>query len=159
MKTIAGGMFIVREDKTMLVCHPTNHAPNFWSIPKGKIEKDETILEGAIRETFEESNIDLNEHTLIGVLDMVNYRHKKKSLYPFVCYEPCNQGIDFKSFDVKCNSNVPEDRGSFPEMDDFKWVSFDEAEKLLHYTQVQCIPHVKEFIDSIDNSEGRLDRI
>ena len=69
-KTLAGGMFIVREDHRILIGHPTNHAPNVWSIPKGKIETGETSLEGAIRETLEETNIDLSDYTLIGNLDI-----------------------------------------------------------------------------------------
>jgi hypothetical protein len=30
-------------------------------------------------------------------------------------------------FKLKCNSNVPKERGGFPEMDDYKWVLIDEA--------------------------------
>jgi RNA polymerase sigma factor (sigma-70 family) len=41
-------------------------------------------------------------------------------------------------------SNVPEDRGGFPEMDDYDWVTIDEARKLLHETQVSCLDKVKQ---------------
>lgn len=158
-KTLAAGIFIVKEDKTLLICHPTNHAADFWSIPKGKLETGETPEQAAIRETHEETNIDLANFTLLGELNMINYSHKKKALYPFVCYETCNEGIDFSSFDIKCNSNVAEERGGFPEMDDYKWVTLDEAKKLLHSTQVECLDSVKRFLEAIDNSGGNLDDI
>lgn len=158
-KVLAAGIFIIREDKKLLICHPTNHAADFWSIPKGKIEAGETPLQAAIRETFEETNIDLNNYTLIGNLEMVNYNHKKKALFPFVCYEPCNKSIDFNSFDIKCNSNVPIERGGFPEMDDYQWRTLFEASKLLHNTQAECLDIVKRFIDAVDESCGKLDEI
>jgi len=52
-------------------------------------------------------------------------------------------------FDLKCNSNVPEDRGGFPEMDDYKWVSIDEARNLLHPTQVACLDKIVELNEKI----------
>jgi hypothetical protein len=30
--------------------------------------------------------------------------------------------VNFDLFKLKCNSNVPKERGGFPEMDDYKWV-------------------------------------
>ena len=42
------------------------------------------------------------------------------------------------------NSNVPEERGDFPEMDDYKWVTIDEARGLIHETQVACLDKVKQ---------------
>lgn len=62
-KTIASGLFIVKKDKKLLICHPTNHPKNFYSIPKGKVEDDEIFLEAAFRETYEETNLDLNGST------------------------------------------------------------------------------------------------
>ena len=159
MKVLAAGIFIVREDKKLLVCHPTNHAADFWSIPKGKIEEGETPLQGALRETYEETNIKLDDYKLIADLKMVNYMHKKKALFPFICYEPCNDSIDFNSFDIKCNSNVHIDRGGYLEMDDYKWVTLDEAKILLHSSQVECLDSVSRFIEAVDNSDGKLDDI
>jgi 8-oxo-dGTP pyrophosphatase MutT (NUDIX family) len=147
-KVIASGLFIVRKDKKLLVCHPTNHKPDFYSIPKGKVEEGEIFLEAAFRETYEETNLDLNGSTdfTIYPLQSVNYNHRKKILYPFLVYENKNSKFDWDSVELKCNSNVPEDRGGFPEMDEFKWVSLDEARELLHYTQVSCLDKIEEII-------------
>lgn len=148
-KTIAAGLFIVRKDKKLLVCHPTNHKPNFWSIPKGKVEENETFLEGGLRETYEETNLNLVEtnHFDIFPMQSVNYGHKKKILYPFLYLERMDSKFNWSEQEIKCNSNVPHERGDFPEMDDYKWVTLDEARELLHETQVACIDKIISIID------------
>jgi 8-oxo-dGTP pyrophosphatase MutT (NUDIX family) len=148
-KTLAAGVFLVRKNGTILICHPTNHKPDFWSIPKGKLDDNETPIAAAIRETFEESNISLlfNEKNIIA-LEPVNYGHKKKMLYPFVFFESMSVVLNWDNFDIKCNSNVPLDRGGFPEMDDYKWVTIEEARPLLHETQAACLDKIKSLIEA-----------
>ena len=147
-KVKASGIFIVRKNKTLLVCHPTNHKPDFWSIPKGKIEDGETILEAGLRETFEESNVDL---VSLGNFDSqylgsTNYGHGNKMLYAFLYNEREDSDIDWDKVDIKCTSNVPDERGGFPEMDDFAWATLDEAKKTLHATQVFFLDDIAKII-------------
>lgn len=149
-KVNASGIFLVRKDGKLLVCHPTNHKPDFWSIPKGKVEEGESLLAGAIRETFEETNIELSKCKNLRQLDAVTYSHKKKTLHPFLVLERENVEYDWNAFDIKCNSNVPADRGGFPEMDDYKWVSLEEAKSLLHITQVACINEIERLYNAHD---------
>ena len=40
-KVLAAGIFLVNKENQVLICHPTNHPSDVWSIPKGKIEKNE----------------------------------------------------------------------------------------------------------------------
>lgn len=150
-KTIAAGIFIVRKDKKLLICHPTNHAKDFWSIPKGKVEVGETMLEGALRETYEETNLFLNHSEFfdIHILEPINYNHKKKILHPFLFHEMKNSPLFWPHIEIKCNSNVPEERGGFPEMDDYKWVTISEARKLLHETQVACLDTIEKLIHGL----------
>jgi 8-oxo-dGTP pyrophosphatase MutT (NUDIX family) len=148
-KIIAAGVFIVRKDGKLLVCHPTNHDENFFSIPKGKVEKGESFVEAAFRETKEETNLDLRGNINFRILGLepVMYSHKKKVLRPFLCVEIDNSTFDWDKSEIKCMSNVPQDRGGFPEMDGYRWVTTEEAKKLLHDTQVACLPKLKEFIN------------
>jgi 8-oxo-dGTP pyrophosphatase MutT (NUDIX family) len=46
------------------------------SIPKGKVEVGETMI-NAIRETYEETNINLSKADSFIMLDMVTYTRKK----------------------------------------------------------------------------------
>lgn len=145
-KTIAAGIFIVRKDKKLLVCHPTNHKADFWSIPKGKTEEGETMIQTALRETYEETNLSLDGEQCFSVHELppVNYGHGKKIIFPFVYWETSDSIIDWDKVEIKCNSNVPEERGGFAEMDDYKWVTLEEARPLLHNTQVACLDAIIE---------------
>ncbi len=147
-KTLTSGLFIVKKDKKLLICHPTNRNPNKYSIPKGRVEDDEIFLEAAFRETYEESNLNLNGSTdfTIYPLNSVEYKNKNKILYPFLMLENNDSKFDWDSVELKCNSNVPKKIGGFPEMDGYRWVTLDEAEELIHETQVRCLPKIKEII-------------
>ena len=83
-KTIAAGIFLVNKEKQVLICHPTNHPSNVWSIPKGKIEDGEEPIDAAIRETYEESNVDLSKAESFIPLEVQTYSHKKKSIKAFL---------------------------------------------------------------------------
>jgi len=148
MKVKAAGIFIVNIDKKLLVCHPTNHSPIFWSIPKGKVEGLETFTEAAIRETFEETNIDLTDYSnkLISI-DSQDYSHKKKVLHPFVLFEIDCHGLNLSTCVIKCNSNVPIERGGFPEMDGYRWVNLEDSKEMLHATQRDCIDEIIKMCD------------
>jgi len=139
------GIFLIRNDHHMLIGHPTKHKPEVWSIPKGQVEENENIIAAAIRETFEETNIDVSDYKVIYELEPAPYPKMKKILYGVVLFESENP-FNFHLFDIKCNSNVPLELGAFPEMDEFKWVSFDEAEHLVHAAQINCIQQIKELI-------------
>jgi bis(5'-nucleosidyl)-tetraphosphatase len=86
IKKSAGIVFIYKNK--ILLGHPTNHAwINTYTIPKGNIEKDESILEAAIRETYEEIGLlidksDIDETTL----NCIDYHNKNNKLYKKVYY-------------------------------------------------------------------------
>ena len=87
-KEKAAGLFLVNREDKILVGHPTKHSPNFWSIPKGKVEDGETRLQAAIRETYEESNVKLfsDLHKFVELGRFV-YNHKKKDIVIFAHFE------------------------------------------------------------------------
>ncbi len=148
-KTVAAGIFIIRKDGKLLICHPTNHPETVWSITKGKLDADETALEAALRETQEESNIELSDKSEcfnIYLLTPITYKHKKKILHPYLFWEKSDSKIDWASIEIKCNSKVQPDRGDFYEMDKFLWTSLEEAKILLHYTQVTALIEIEEII-------------
>jgi len=147
----AAGIFIVRKDGRLLVCHPTNHSPNVWSIPKGKVEDGETNIQAAIRETYEETNLYLSGTSEFDIYELegVKYTHGKKRLLPFLFLENDSSLINWVELNknIMCNSNVPEDRGGFLEMDGYKWVEIKEAKDMLHPTQVACLDKIIKIIN------------
>jgi 8-oxo-dGTP pyrophosphatase MutT (NUDIX family) len=151
-KTITAGIFFINKDNKLLICHPTNHKKSFFSIPKGKVEENETLLEAALRETSEESNVDFSVCKVIHKLNPVPYKLKNKELNPFCILENENDMINSDDFELKCNSFVKSSSGknAFLEMDGYQYVTLDEAKKLLHETQVSCLEYIKNnFLDKI----------
>ena len=153
----AAGIFLVRRDGKILLGHPTGHRKDFYSIPKGKMDGDETPWQGAMRETQEETNIDLQpvELNKLYELKMQKYKHGRKCLHPFVIFEVEND-LDFNSFDIKCNAIVPEDskwNAGRPEFDGYKWATIDECRKLLHPTQTACLDAIQELYDKLNTNE------
>ena len=145
MIVIAAGFFLVNKDNKFLVGHPTRHSSNFWSIPKGKVDDGEELLDAAIRETYEEANVNIIGEIRIHKLPEKRYQKTRKILHPFVLLEKENN-IDFSKFELKCNSTVPAEDGGFPEMDVFKWIGLDEAVDLIHESQARCLDEIKELI-------------
>jgi len=58
--------------------------PGKYCLPGGKLEKDETLIEGALRELYEETNIKLNNLELKPIV--INYPKYSKTV--FVCDSP-----------------------------------------------------------------------
>ncbi len=143
------GIFLVRKDNKILLCHPTKHSPNFWSIPKGRVDKGEELLDSALRETFEETNVDLAEWKVMHNLDPIEYETDKKILYCYAVFETQNN-FDFESFELKCNSNVAPEKGGFPEMDGYRWATLKEAKPMLHTAQMLALEQLDRLMKKIE---------
>ena len=53
------GCIIIKDDRVLLIGAKDDDGRLFWSFPKGHQEKDETDVETAIRETKEETGLDI----------------------------------------------------------------------------------------------------
>lgn len=68
---------IIRDGNKILLGHRCDnyrdtggiYEPGSWTIPGGKQEYNETMLEGAIREVKEETNLDISELSIFGATD------------------------------------------------------------------------------------------
>lgn len=96
---ISAGLAVVYKEKLLLV-HPTKQSwKGTYSIPKGKIDKGEEVIDAAIRETWEETGIKVPK-SLIGKQG-VEVRYKKKNRtykkvlwFPVLIDELSQIGID-----------------------------------------------------------------
>lgn len=81
MKLYSG--VLVKSGNKVLLCKrsPKESRPNTWSIPCGHIEKNETPIEGAIREFNEETNINLKKPDKL--LNFIQIGNKEGLLYVF----------------------------------------------------------------------------
>lgn len=98
----------------------------------------------AQRETFEESNVDINKSSYVRDLGIFPYL-KTKDLNLFLVK------IDYKP-ELKCNSFFTDERTGKknPEMIEFKWIGFDEYPNYFGHNLTSVfdavIPIIKNFI-------------
>jgi 8-oxo-dGTP pyrophosphatase MutT (NUDIX family) len=73
MKKVAG-ILITSNGKCLLCKRNTEGSlPGEWSIPAGKIELGEKVVEGALREFYEETNIEIDSDlSFIGIMRRYN---------------------------------------------------------------------------------------
>jgi len=136
---ITCGLFIISENK-LLVVHPTGHKKASLSIPKGIYDKDvdESHLDAAIRETFEETNLDINFTTgIIDDLGFEEYKTKNKTLHGF--YFKSNIDLT-KNNNYICNSHFEYKGKNIPEVDKIFWIDLNSNEiEYLHSTQQKLL--------------------
>jgi 8-oxo-dGTP diphosphatase len=113
----AAGCVLVRSGDSGEPEYLLVHRPRYddWSLPKGKIDKNETFLEGAVRETFEETG----------------YKAKKPRLVGTVAYQTQNENpkvVRWWLADAAKGSFTPNQ-----EVDKIKWVPFTKGRRKLTY--------------------------
>ena len=104
---ISAGLLIIQKNK-ILLAHPTK-APWYgtYTIPKGKVEENETFVEAAIRETKEEIGIDISEDDIKNLNNpkTIEYTNEKGEIYKILKYfvvEPSTEiTIDKSKLDKK----------------------------------------------------------
>ena len=81
----AGVFFYAKNTSRYLYLLRNDDKNNTWSIPGGKVEKDETLLDGIARECIEELGFFDNDWKLIPIQKFVN---KKFVYHTFFCQIP-----------------------------------------------------------------------
>ena len=120
------GFLIQCEDK-FLLCHSTKPSGNInlsdgqWGVPKGGIEQDESEIEAAIRETLEETSIDISQYSF-QTEPICEYSTRTKKYVIFYCNIP-NPSIILKK--LNCRTYI--ENTNKPENDDFIWVDWEKA--------------------------------
>lgn len=125
-KSAAGCMIILYGGKVLLLKRNKNAtSPLTWCIPGGRIDPGENAYKAALRETKEESNIDLEKY----------YKISGQFLYTDAYSQPLMDGYDgtFTTFIFEIPSNYSEK--DFPvEIDreslDWGWFTFEEMKDL-----------------------------
>ena len=140
MKDISYGIIPVfkKADNGFLFCI-VHHQASHWAFPKGHLIGDETPLETAKRELYEETGINQ-----CSILDNVSFEEKYN-------FEQNSQIIEktviyFLGFVDELKISTPEKFKS--EILETKWVTYDEAMKLLTYdTAKDILKKVKIYLE------------
>lgn len=147
------GILIQNIDGDFLMCHPTNH-PDIWSLPKGHIEDDEEALQAAIRETKEETNLDVTK--LDGNLTFLTTHQYKieggrrtKNLHVYLF----KSNVDMKKIDldIKCISSFSTKDGEMLEMDKHEWFDYNRVmEKGMRFMKNILTEHKKDLLITLN---------
>jgi ADP-ribose pyrophosphatase YjhB (NUDIX family) len=81
---------IIKNNDEVLLCKrsPKETLPNIWSIPGGGMEDGESPGQTAIRETYEETNIEIGTNIdLVGIIDIFNDNKVKRGIMFVFLYE------------------------------------------------------------------------
>ena len=95
-----------------------------WSLPKGWIDEGETVEQAALRETAEEGGVRAKIIAKLPVIKIFFTNHEKEKVMKFITYFAMEWIEDLK--EGFCDETV-----------EVKWVSKDEALKLLMYKNEQ----------------------
>lgn len=79
---------VVKEELEVLLIKSSS-TTNYWGIPKGRQNKDETIADAAVREIMEETGVSVELESYVGEFD-VNYKNGHKIVHVYIA-SPVNQ--------------------------------------------------------------------
>ena len=139
MRTVVAQVFVKKDDKILMVQENKDSVKGKWDMPAGKLEDGETIIETAIRETKEETNLDVEIKGLIAVHQITSSYGQLLILY-FLG--------EYVSGEIKFDSK---------EISDVKYMSLDEI-KALPKEQIRGAETIFDIIE-LANNPISLDRV
>lgn len=132
----SGGVVFRRLNQEIEVAVAAREDGKIWCLPKGTVEKDETIEQAALREVQEEAGL---EGEIVGKIDKIDYwfywKPENTKYHKFVHFFL----MKYKSGDVS-NHDF--------ELDEVKWMPIDEAIKILSYkSERKVMTQAKQMIE------------
>ena len=137
LKRLSCGIVVLNEHAELLLCHVTQQ--DHWDLPKGGAHDGESALQTALRETHEETGLQLADAALLD-LGRLEYR-ARKDLHLFATLMP-----RFDPRSLRCASHFSQHATGerLPEMDGYGWFGFARIGKL-------CTPKMAAVL------QGRID--
>ena len=76
---LIGGVIVKSKGQILLVrrSETAGKYPNFWAIPMGHVESSETSKEGAYREFYEETKLDIDINSLVYLTTLKDSRYNR----------------------------------------------------------------------------------
>lgn len=89
---------IKEEEKIFLVKRKFEPLKDFWSFPGGRVEKEESVEQGAIRETKEETGIDIKIIKELKSFKILNKEKNRLDIFHIFFCKPISMkfNIDFE---------------------------------------------------------------
>ncbi|MER2519899.1 MAG: NUDIX hydrolase [Bdellovibrionales bacterium] len=120
------GLVIWREDKVLLVKRAHEPRAGEWSLPGGKQEWGETIMQAAVREAREETGLDIAPLGIITAIDSLTQARDKTIAYHYTLIEVLAESREGKA-------------AAGDDALDVRWAAPDEVEKLCKWPETARI--------------------
>lgn len=117
MPFVGVGAVAIKNGKILLIKRAFEPGAGKWSIPGGLVEVGEKLSEACVRETEEETGIQVEILELINVFDMIDKDGDGKVRYHYVL-------VDFLAKPTGGEEKKSE------EVTEIRWVTHDEAKKM-----------------------------
>ncbi len=134
------GAVVIQNCKILLVKRGSEPGKNRWSIPGGLVEVGERVREALVREVKEETNLDVEVHSLIDVVDNLIPGQRGRWRFHFVI-------IDF----FACLKRGGGRLNAGSDVLEVRWVSLSEVERL------DLTPAFREFFERNREALQRFD--
>ena len=72
LRTIVSQVCVKKDNKILMVQENKSGVKGKWNMPAGKLENDESVIDAAIREVKEETNIDVKINGLVAIQETVS---------------------------------------------------------------------------------------
>lgn len=130
MKYLASGALIFNELNELLIVKPVYS--NYWHLPGGIVETNESPLQACKREVKEETNLDLR----INHLFLINHYFIKEKNFEQLLF--IFNGGKLDSNFIRDNIKIPEN-----EIENYKFITLDQIFDHLEYHIAKCISHLE----------------
>ena len=115
----------------------------YWAFPKGKIEPGEDAFTAAVREVFEETNID-GLQPVTGFCETSHYTYRRDG-------QPIAKRVDYFLAET-----LEDDVSLSDEHSDFRWLDFEEALAVLTYDDSRRILRgADQWLSRVAEGQGR----
>jgi 8-oxo-dGTP diphosphatase len=104
------GAVILREGKILLEKRRNEPARGKWTIPGGAVEVGERLEDAVVRETFEETGLEVQAPRLLDVVDQVDLDEESKVKFHFVIIDfvlKVKEGVPVAASDAAALQWVP----------------------------------------------------
>ena len=127
------GCIILKDDKVFLICTLDDEKEAFWSFPKGHQEAGETDVETALRETKEETGLDVEiiDYEPIRTGHLIHGGTVYKEILLFLA-KPLNEDLALQDGEVE----------------KAEWVQIDDVSKFLNGYYLEAWNEAKARINS-----------
>jgi 8-oxo-dGTP diphosphatase len=105
-----GGVLFNSHQQVLLIKRNQPPAQGLWSIPGGRLEAGESIVEACRREFYEETNLDIEVEHIVAVVE------RRLEGFHYVIIDFCVQLVDERLCVLIAQSDV----------DEAKWIGLDE---------------------------------